>query len=291
MWRLNKLDEAERLHKHAFHTQCQELGEGHADTLASLNNLALVRLTQRRLEEGQRLIEQTWRITRGVFGEKHPRTLGAMSNLANVLQQQGKLAEARVLQEKALRLYRRTLGPEHPDTLGSVCNLAGTLERQQQYGKAFLHHEHALRVRRRVLGEDHPFTLQSIHHMAWFLVTVPDERLLDPPRALQLAHEATQRLPREAGVWNTLGVVLYRNGKWTEAIEALEKSRALSDGGSSHEFFFLAMAHWKLDKPREARQFYELGVKWMRKHAPQGDMLARFRAEAEELLGLSRKEK
>jgi hypothetical protein len=89
---------------------------------------------------------------------------------------------------------------------------------------------------------------------------------------------------------NTLGVAHYRAGDWNAAIVALEKSVQL-DGGSAHSWnaFFLAMAHWQIGKKEQAHTWYDQGVQWMQKADLanwQLEELRRFRAEAEQVLGI-----
>jgi uncharacterized protein HemY len=99
--------------------------------------------------------------------------------------------------------------------------------------------------------------------------------------------------------WNTLGVAHYRAGHWNEAIKALTKSMQLSGGKlESFDTFFLAMAHWRLDETEKAREWYDRAVQWMEKNKDQLEgnkqwleELRRFRAEAEELLGIKEKQK
>ena len=82
----------------------------------------------------------------------------------------------------------------------------------------------------------------------------------------------------------------YRAGDWKAAIEALEKVEASSTmDGDSFDWFFLAMAHWQLGEKDEARKWYDQAVQWMEKNQPQDEELRRFRAEAEELLGIKAK--
>ena len=51
------------------------------------------------------------------------------------------------------------------------------------------------------------------------------------------------------------------------------------------------MAHWQLGDQDDARSWYDKAVermeKWMDKNKPQDEKLRRFRAEAEELLGIA----
>jgi hypothetical protein len=59
----------------------------------------------------------------------------------------------------------------------------------------------------------------------------------------------------------------------------------LRKGGDSYDWFFLAMAHWRLGDRDKARTWFGRAVKWMDAHQPQDVELRRFRAEAEALLG------
>jgi tetratricopeptide (TPR) repeat protein len=81
-------------------------------------------------------------------------------------------------------------------------------------------------------------------------------------------------------------VAHYRNGDWKEAAAALEKSIALSKGGTAFDWFFLAMARWQLGQKDEARKWYDKAVAWMDKNQPKNDELRRFRAEEAALLGV-----
>jgi WD40 repeat protein/serine/threonine protein kinase len=136
--------------------------------------------------------------------------------------------------------------------------------------------------RRRALAGRH-------NRLSWRLATEPDPALRDPRLAVELAREAVELFP-PGGDWrNTLGVALYRAGRWNEAVATFEKSMELRNGGTSHDWFFLAMAHWKLGKKDKARAWYGRAVRWMDKNRPKDEELRRFRAEAAELLGLTEK--
>jgi superkiller protein 3 len=129
------------------------------------------------------------------------------------------------------------------------------------------------------------------NNLSWLLATCPDAKLRDPGRAVQLAQRALELAEQVGNTWNTLGVAHYRAGNWKAAIEALDKSREYRKGGDAFDFFFLAMAHWRLGQKEDGLKWYKQAVAWIEKNNealaknPQWtEELRRFRAEAEELM-------
>ncbi|MBW3540364.1 MAG: tetratricopeptide repeat protein, partial [Planctomycetes bacterium] len=138
----------------------------------------------------------------------------------------------------------------------------------------------------------------ACNSLAWLLATCPNPRLRDTDEALQLAETAVELAPDDANYRNTLGVARYRAGRWNEALGALSKAEDLAPGKSSaFNGFFLAMACWQLDDREQAREWYDSSVAWLEQDQPLLDQnshwpdeLRRFRAEAEELMGLNPEE-
>jgi hypothetical protein len=60
-------------------------------------------------------------------------------------------------------------------------------------------------------------------------------------------------------------------------------------GGDAAQWFFLAMAYWKLGEKDKARAWYDRAAAWMDKHHPNSGDLRRFRAEAAQVLELKEK--
>ena len=121
---------------------------------------------------------------------------------------------------------------------------------------------------------------------AWVLATCPDPQFRDAPRAVELAKKATALAPKGRGYWATLGAAHYRAGNWQDAIEALSQSLARSDDDSGWALLFLAMAHAQLGHKDQARQWYDKAIVWTEKSRSINRELIRFRAEAEEVLGI-----
>jgi tetratricopeptide (TPR) repeat protein len=130
------------------------------------------------------------------------------------------------------------------------------------------------------LGARNPGALNSV---AWYLATSSAAEFRDPKRAVALATKALELAPKARNILNTLGAAHYRAGDWKAAITALEKSMELAKGGNSCDWFFLAMAHWRLGDREKARDWYDKAVAWMDKLKPDNLELARFRAEYDDL--------
>ena len=126
----------------------------------------------------------------------------------------------------------------------------------------------------------------ATNQLAWVLATCPDLAVRDVPRALELANQAVERDPVDGSHWNTLGVAQYRAGDLTAAVTSLNKSLQLGDAAQAENLLFLAMAHWQLGHPDEARQSYDMAARWMTDKKSTGEELLRFEAEAEVTLGI-----
>lgn len=105
----------------AIAARLPDLGAGERARI--LNNLATVRLSERRAAEAQALFEQSLDFTIGAFGQEHPRTAAALSNLGVALYAQGKAREAIVPLERALAILERVHGPAHAKAACVLSNL------------------------------------------------------------------------------------------------------------------------------------------------------------------------
>jgi hypothetical protein len=126
---------------------------------------------------------------------------------------------------------------------------------------------------------------RKLNEQAWRLVTGPADKH-DPVKALPLIQKAVELSRNDPTYLNTLGVVLYRNGRPKEAAAALEKSLAAGEGQSdAFDLFFLAMCQAKQGDAAKARQSFERAKRWVgrQKNLPeqQAAELRDFEAEAE----------
>jgi WD40 repeat protein len=162
------------------------------------------------------------------------------------------------------------------------------LQQAHQHERAGEHARALASVRRAVQID--PAHAETHNKLAWLLLTGP-RKLRDPKEALPHARKAVELPPRQTIFLNTLGVALYRNGKFAEAIPILEKSLKEGKGQSdAFDLFFLALCHARLGNKTKAKDCFERAVKWRAARkgltAQEVAELKEFQAEAEAVLGL-----
>ncbi|HET6573304.1 MAG TPA: protein kinase [Fimbriiglobus sp.] len=220
-----------------------------------------------------------------------PRSPTANFYLGFSLQKQEKLDEA-------MAYYETTIALE-PGHAPAQLSLAQVLSARGKPEQALVHFRKASEL----LPSD-PFPLNGL---AWELATCAEPRLRDPAQAVALGKKVVE-LSRNQGddrdepgrgrlgnYLNTLGVAHYRAGNLDEALTALQKSLEIADGGDHDyavcaDFFFLAMANWKLGRKDEARKWYDRAVERTVTKEPENEELCRFEAEAAALMGIEVKE-
>jgi tetratricopeptide (TPR) repeat protein len=248
-----------------------------------LSYLGILLETEGSLSEAEELHREALVIWRKLFGEEGGKVVWSLESYSRVLRAEGKTAEAETLWRETLEYWRKKL--ETADSAG---------QRSQIHLRLFRHLintgqvEEAKASCREVLKlNPTEATVWELNRTAWSLATsaIPAER--DPGLAVELAEKVTELSPR--AWWLTLGVARYRAGDLKQAVADLERDCELRNGGDSFNFLFLAMAHWRLGDLAVARQCYEKGVQMMPmgQRAPENQELARFRAEAEQVLGLA----
>jgi WD40 repeat protein/tetratricopeptide (TPR) repeat protein/energy-coupling factor transporter ATP-binding protein EcfA2 len=217
-------------------------------------------------------------------------------NLALLFQLLGRLPEAESACRQALS-YREKLAKEDAKDRLKRLNLAwcheklGSILRDAKQPKAEDAYREAVAIRKQLVA-DFPNSAECYNGLAWILATCPVEQLRDPAKAVELATRAAAELaPSVGNYWNTLGVALYRAGKWQECVQALERSIALKGEGDISDLLFLAMAHQQLGSRDRAREWYAKGTKGLEKNQVLNQNQRLFRDEAATLFGFSAKEK
>jgi len=133
-----------------------------------------------------------------------------------------------IKEQLAYSLLRKELSQQvlkEPNNMALYENLAVVY---QELGK----YEEAMETYNRILDTD-PNRAVSLNNLAWLLVTVPQERLRDEPRALDLAKKAVS-LERSPVFLDTLAEAYYVEGFKDEAVAAIKEAIALEKGNRQY---------------------------------------------------------
>jgi tetratricopeptide (TPR) repeat protein len=215
----------------------------------------------------------------------------AYSHLGLIVAGRGRSVEAKKIYDQSADLLSR-LVKDYPDQFYYRDDLVRTRMRQGtlqdklgNHRQAAEHYRQVVQLYRQAL-QLNPKSIAANNSLAWFLATCPELSLRDAREAVRLAKQAIAIAAEpEAGyLWNTLGVAQYRIGDCRAAVESLKKAMALHSGGDGYDWYFLAMAHWRLGNREEARGWLAKGVQWLDKNQTQNEELHRFQAEAQALL-------
>jgi serine/threonine protein kinase len=266
----------------------------------TINNLAVVRRDSKQSAEACRLLQDAidhYQVAVKIdpkFAAFREGLAQSVGNLASFRNQMGEHAVA----AKAARELRR-ISPDwqgcssaayylgesmqmaEKDTRLSQLDRKNQAQGYEQEARTLLH-EAAKRA------SDNPASQDGL---ARLLIGRLAPRLRDPAQAIELAKLATERAPKNAAYWNTLGLTRYRAGDYQDALEAVENAAKLRAAGNGADLLLLAMAHWQLDHKEQARSFHERAMKWLQEHpmdwqvyTEQANELRDLRAEAIKLL-------
>mgnify|MGYP000866341796 CR=1 FL=1 len=202
------------------------LGEDHASTLSSRNNLANAYQEAGRITEATALHEQVLTDCIRLLGKDHASTLSSRNNLANAYASTGHIIKAIALYEQVLTDRIRLLGEDHPSTSSSRNNLAGAYLSAGRITEAIALLEQVLTDSIRILGQDHPHTLISCNNLAnayrkagriTEAIALLEQVLTDSIRVLGHDH------PHTLAWRNNLANAYRKAGRITEAIALLEQ--------------------------------------------------------------------
>jgi tetratricopeptide (TPR) repeat protein len=156
-------------------------------------------------------------------------------------------------------------------------------------------HEEAIAGFRRALALD-ASRRGSATNLAWILVTAPAGDLRAPREALELVRRARSAKPTSfSGL--VLGVAHYRLGEMDAAAESIEEAlrgfdeteEIIFESTRVKAMLFLAMTHARLGDANAAQSWFTAAIDRMERHNVEEPDLGRFRAEAEEVLGIEPK--
>jgi tetratricopeptide (TPR) repeat protein len=262
---------------------------------AALNNLADLMGGRGDAAQDRRLLEEAVRCQRAAL-QARPRHAIYRIHLANQLARLGRTlarleeyAEAEKAYRQAAELREKLAEdfPKVPDHRGQLVHnyndLGDLLNATGQDAEAEKAYRRALDLGEKLVNDFHGDSWDR-QNLAWFLANCPARQFRDPDRAVSLAKEAVELAPKGGDCWRALGAAQYRAGDWNAAIAALKRATEIRSGGDSAEWFFLAMAYWRLGDKQQGRAWYDRAVRWMDEHQPRDEKLRRIRAEAAAVL-------
>ena len=222
---------AEPLLRRVLEIRRQWLGDDHADTIASYDDVGACIYPQFKLQEAEKLFRKSVAARQKILGENHPKMAESYNNLAVSLNTTGRVTEAEPLIRKALAIRLETLGENDSDLAFSYNSFGVNLWRRGKYAEAEIYLAKALDIRLRTLGENHADTAVSLTNLAQARV---DQGKYVDAEPLQRKALATQLKTRgDSNVqtplfYNNLAACLTFLGKYAEAEPIIRRALALS---------------------------------------------------------------
>lgn len=286
---------AEELHREAVELSQSALVERHPIRLNCTRNLAITLVARQRYDEAETLLRAALATLR-TSGPRSSQEHNIARELAEVLEAQGKLSDAGQVLKSFLESELETHRPDDTRLAGTMLLAAFYHSTQGKHAEAIEYSRVALEIFDRVLGPTDQRTTLSKHQLsascgnyALELAKVSDPKNRDPAKILRLAESAVrvraEIYPSEGQPYNILGVALYWNARWQDAVDAFKKASELEGDKSGHLEFFRAMANWRLGRRDLALEEYVQAVRLL-EECPFCDPAEHnaFREEAESLI-------
>jgi Flp pilus assembly protein TadD len=186
----------------------------------SLNQLALLYLTQGKYNETEPLFLRSLSILENQLGKNNPDVATSLNNLAGLYLDQGKYKEATHLYLKSLSILENQLGENDPDVAQSLNNLAFLYNAQGKYNEAESLMARSLSILEKQLGENHPDVAQSLNNLA-FLYNAQEKYNEAEPlflRSLSIREkQLEENHPDITQSLNNLAFLYNAQGKYNEA--------------------------------------------------------------------------
>jgi len=231
---LGLYDEARPLLEEAVDLHRDVEGEGHPETLRSLERLASVRASMGEYHRADSLYRVVIDGYRRAFGNEHERTTSALNNLALVLKAQGRFDEAEAIHREALETNRRILGENDPEIAININMLAALLMERGELEDAEQLFRESLEMRRSHYGDRHPSIAIALNNLASIMRDTGRYAEAEPliREALAINRQVFgSEHPHIADNLSLLGSILRNLGKLEDAettlLQAVEMDRKL----------------------------------------------------------------
>ena len=156
----------ETLMKETLDARTRVLGEDHAHTLVTMNNLGSLYALMKRYEDSERMHRRALQIRRSKpNGEESTDTMISMNNLAGTLRDQGKFEEALPLYSRAVEVTDHTLPPGHMYNALFRLNMGFVLLKLGRYDEAERALLDAHAALQKAVAPNHPQLRQCSKHL------------------------------------------------------------------------------------------------------------------------------
>src|SRR5207249_8109827 len=152
------------------------------------------------------------------------------STLGDVYSELGEYTNAAAMYSEVLRLRKQVYGEEHLDVAASLYKLADARQMQGDFAEAERLFRQSLAIRRKLLGDKHQDVASALRRLASTLSvqdkTAEAENAFAEAEKLSREFLATGQIfsdneaPKVARVMNGLTLVLFQQGRYSEAEEA-----------------------------------------------------------------------
>ncbi len=152
---LTLYQEAEDQLRAALATQRLVLGNYHADTAQTLQDLAATLWFREKHQDAEPFFREALEAHRRIFGEENEKVARSLNDLAACLSPQKRYQEAEELYRRSLEMRRRLFGDRNALVAQSRNNLATCLWDQKRYDEAKLLLREAIETMRSLRGSEH----------------------------------------------------------------------------------------------------------------------------------------
>jgi len=245
-------------------------GNDNLDTARSINDLALVLMSEGKSVEAEAMAREALSIRRKFLSEPHTDIAHSLNVLAITLGDQGKLAEAEATHRETLAMWRRLYGKKRPEVAFSLGALGAVLAKEGRIDEAEVLLQESVSMQRELLRVEHPESQLALYALAklmasegklpdaakilglpaetepaavldsiaWHLATSPHASLRDGVTAVSFAERAVAATNRRnAAYLDTLAAAYAEAGQYDKATTtAMEAIRLLSDGNLKEDY-------------------------------------------------------
>lgn len=211
--------------QHALDIRRKELGDNHADTISSMNDLAAMLYNEGKLAEGEGVSQKLVEISDKAFGKDDERTLTAVNNLALVEYGLGKLDAAEKHFRRAMQGRKASFGELDDRTATSTYQLAIVLFERGKLAKAEPYFRKAIKAFDKSLPGSHALPATARSYLGGILVSLGRFDEAEPILLESYGRLASSLGPDHPTSRNTIERIISMYSLWNKTAEA-EKWRS-----------------------------------------------------------------